>query len=385
MSRKILLVTTVGWSSVPRYAAGFVAAGCEIEAFAPAHAPVMASRYVSQHHLYDAFTPISALRQAVENSDCDLLVACDDRAVNILLRFAQVDEGAFRPLVSRSLGRLEAYADVLSRNGSIVALRDAGVPVPDTFAVPNEETLDAVLSQIGFPAVIKADGSWGGDGVAIVEDRDQAIAAFRRLSNPPSRLRSVARAVRRKDVHFLFDALSPVRREISVQRFIPGTSAASGFACWEGKVVGLICYDILASDGTIGPPNVIRRVDDPEMERASRIAAERFGLSGLHGLDFIRDRDGHVHAIEINPRATQGGTLPFGPGRDLPAGLAAAAFGAIDGMRDAIVNNTVVLFPREWQHDAQSAWLKTGHHDVPWDDPKVFRMALGMPGKRKSA
>jgi hypothetical protein len=104
----------------------------------------------------------------------------------------------------------------------------------------------------------------------------------------------------------------------------------------------------------------------------------------LHGLDFIRDAQGRVHLIEINPRGTQGGTLAFGPGRDLPASLASAAFGA-SGIRSAIPNDTVALFPREWRREPRSEWLKKGHHDVPWDDPAVFRAALGGIPKRKTA
>jgi biotin carboxylase len=256
-------------------------------------------------------------------------------------------------------------------------MRAAGVRVPDTLAVPNEDALWEALSQIGYPAVIKADASWGGEGVAIVRDRGQALAAFRRLATTPSRLRSLARAMRRRDSHFALEALSPTQRIVSVQRFIPGTPAASAFAGWQGKLVGHIAYDVLLADGTIGPPNVIRRLDDPEMEHASRTAAQHFGLSGLHGLDFIRDQDGKVHLIEINPRGTQGGTLAFGPGRDLPACLASAAFGAITGMRKAIANDTVVLFPREWLRSPTSEWLATGHHDVPWDDPAVLRASIG--------
>jgi hypothetical protein len=45
-------------------------------------------------------------------------------------------------------------------------------------------------------------------------------------------------------------------------------------------------------------------------------------------------------------------------------------------MRQAIANDTVVLFPREWQRSPTSEWLKTGHHDVPWDDPAVLRASI---------
>jgi len=377
MAHKVLLVTTVSWPSVPRYAAGFAAAGCAVDTLAPVGAPVTASRYIGTHHVYEAFTPISALRQAVERSACDLLVACDDRAVTVLLRFAESEGGRFRALVERSLGRISNYGEMLSRNDSLAAMQAEGVRIPMTFAVSNEDELEQRLSQIGYPAVVKSDGSWGGEGVIVARDHDSAIAAYRRLANPPSRLRNLVRAVRRRDVHFAVDALTPPKPVISVQQFIAGKPAASAFAAWQGEVKGLICYDVLVADATIGPPNVIQRIDDPEMERASHTVAKHFGLSGLHGIDFIRDAEGRVHMLEINPRGTQGGTLAFGPGRDLPAALAAAAFGDVSGMRSAIANDTVVLFPREWRRDPDSEWLKKGHHDVPWDDPAVLQAVFG--------
>jgi hypothetical protein len=45
-------------------------------------------------------------------------------------------------------------------------------------------------------------------------------------------------------------------------------------------------------------------------------------------------------------------------------------------MRAAIVNDVVAIFPREWQRDPVSPYLKSAHHDVPWDDPAVVRASL---------
>lgn len=134
-------------------------------------------------------------------------------------------------------------------------------------------------------------------------------------------------------------------------------------------------YDVLRADGMIGPPSVIQRVDCPEIDEATRLVAKHFQLSGLHGLDFIRDEAGHVHLIEINPRATQGGALPFGPGRDLAAGLA-SCLNSSAKQRAAIENDRVVFFPGEWLRDPASAWLKDAHHDVPWDDPLIVKASL---------
>jgi hypothetical protein len=246
-----------------------------------------------------------------------------------------------------------------------------------------ENDLDRCLDIVGLPAVFKADGSWGGEGVIVARTKEEARRAFRKLSSAPSRLRSLARAWRRQDAHFLLAAVKPEASPVCVQRFIAGHPAASAFAARDGKLLASFHYDVLVADGAIGPPNVIRRVDDAEMDRAASAVAACFGLSGLHGLDFMRDEKGAVHLIEINPRATQGGTLPFGEGRDLPSALAQTVTAAPVGRRAAIGNDVVAFFPREMRRDSASHYLVEGHHDVPHDDPAVLQAMLGTAAEKR--
>lgn len=379
MRTKVLLVATVDWPSVARYANGFAAAGCSVDVLTPKGAPACVSRHVQNWHAYSAFHPLSSLREAIVKSGAALIVACDDRAVGHLARLYEDEAASASPVaqcIETSLGAPRNYAQLMRRAESLDALRRAGVRVPPTFAVASEADLEARLETIGFPAVLKQDASWGGDGVRIVHNQDEARRAFRRLSVPPSRLRSVYRAIKRRDAHHLIAAIEPPHPTLCVQQFIEGTPAASAFAAWKGEVVGSIYYDVLVADQEIGPPSVIRRVDCPEIHKASEIVARTFGLSGLHGIDFIRDTSGAVHLIEVNPRATQGGTLAFGAGRDLPACLTAKVASEVTGMRKAIDKDIVVFFPREWIKNPTSPYLTIGHHDVPWDDPAVFKAAL---------
>ena len=377
MGRRILLYATLGWPSAARYAGGFHAAGCEVHAVSPAGAPVRLSRYVAGNYGYNAMAPLACLRTAIANCTPDLIVPCDDRAVSHLVRLHETEarkrgaESFVAALIARSLGAPANYSRVISRSGSLAEAKARGVLVPDTLPIADESELDACLAVTGLPAVLKADGSWGGDGVFIARTREEARAAFRKLSQPPSRARSLARFLRRRDAHFLLAALKPRVSPICIQRFISGRPAASAFAAHRGKIVGAFHYDVLVADGEIGPPNVIRRVDCPEMDRAVRAIAECFGLSGLHGLDFIRDEWGRVHLIEINPRPTQGGTLPFGAGRDLPSALAQTLTAFPVGRRPAIETDVVAFFPREWRRDPASPYLREGYHDIPADDPGV--------------
>lgn len=383
MSAKVLLLSSVGWASVARLAAGFAHASLTVEALAPASAVIAASRYLSRRHPYSAFWPASAMRAAIARSAPDLVVACDDRALAQLLSLYRSERGesALRDLVRRSLGNPDVIPRLISRSGFIAEARSEGIRVPETLAVSDRQELDEALAILGFPAVLKVDGSWGGEGVVIARNAAEANAAYARLTRTPSLLRGVARALKRRDFHFAREAVTPEEPRVSVQKFIPGAQAASAFAAWRGEIVGAIYYNVLVADGTIGPPNVIRRVHCPQLEMSTVRIARRFGLSGIHGLDFIRDADGAAHLIEINPRATQGSTLAFGPGRDLPAALARCLQPG-GGMRPAIPNDLVAIFPREWRRDPSSRFLVEAYHDVPWDDPGVLFASLGARPKR---
>jgi len=381
MTNRILLYATMNWPSAARYAGGFFTAGNEVHAACPKGALVRLSRYVARTYPYRALTPLTSLRRAVAQSTPDLIVACDDRAISHLVELyraemKKTDVSPLASLIARSLGRPENYSRVISRAGSLGEMNALGVRVPDTLPIESENDLEKCLAATGLPAVFKADGSWGGEGVIVARTLEEARQAWRKLSRAPSRLRSLARAWRRRDPHFLLAALRPVASPVCVQRFIPGRPAASAFAAKDGKLLACFHYDVLVADGAIGPPNVVRRVDDARMDEAARIVAECFGLSGLHGLDYIRDDEGVVHLIEVNPRATQGGTLPFGEGRDLPSALARTIATGEIGMRSAIENDLVAFFPREMRRDPASPYLGAGHHDIPRDDPAVLNAML---------
>ena len=382
MVPKILLTATVPWPSIARLAGGFAEAGCMVDALSPRWAPLTASRYVTKNYPYRPLSPLASLHAAVDSSQPGLIVPCDDRAVSQLLQLydaANRAEPRLAALIRRSLGNPENYSRLASRSGFIATARKLGISAPETFPLASERDLDDRLSSFGLPAVLKADGSWGGDGIAIVRNHEEAVTNFRRLSSLSSRWRNLARAVRRRDMNYLFVALTPQTQAVSIQRFVPGTQATTCFAAWEGKVVAAFHMDVLVAQDTTGPANVIKRVDNPEMDEAARRIAQRFSLSGLHGLDYIRDAGGKAHLLEINPRSAQASYLPFGPTRDLPAALAASLARTEIAARPALEADTVAFFPREWQRDPASPYLVSAFHDVPWDDPAVLRACLGFP------
>ncbi len=375
MAAKILLFTTVRWVSATRIAGGFAAVGCAVEALYPSGHILGLSRHVVASHRYKPLDAAASLAEAIARAKPDLVVPLDDRAAEQLVALST--DTRFDSLIDRSLGNPNAYTQLMSRSGFIVAARACDLRVPETTEVASESDVEAALETLGLPVVVKSGGSWGGDGVALARAPDEALEAVARLAAPPSPLRSVARAMRYRDTHFLLDAIHPTARSVSLQRFIPGMPATSSFACWRGKVLAALHFDVLETEGSTGPACVVRPVLCPEMDEAAQKIAAHFQLSGLHGLDFIRDDAGHVHLIESNPRASQTCYLALGPGRDLVAALVGALTGSPALDRPLVsTEETIALFPQEWTRDPASPHLESAYHDVPWDDPQVLSACL---------
>lgn len=336
------------WPFPAQLAGAFSACGARVEALAPAQAKLARSRHVARRHEWNLLRPHTALARAIDASRPDLVIPCDDLAMETLL--AHRGEAP--------IGRQNFQAGA------------TGAPVVETLAIGTAQDLDAAIARLGLPLVIKCDATWGGDGVAIVETRRQAQAAFADFHNA-SRLRNLVRAVRRKRACFLSRALFPLTPRLSAQRFVAGRPATSALACWQGAVVAAHHFDVVQSSSPTGPASVIARTACPQMQASAAAVAKAFNLSGLVGLDYIRDAAGQVHLLEMNPRAVPTSHLALGD--DLAFALLAAAKLPARPRAPATDKAEIALFPREWLRDPASPWLKSAFHDVPWDDPAVVK------------
>jgi hypothetical protein len=333
---------------------------------------------------------LDGLRAVLEASRPDLVIPCDDRAVRHLTALAAQD-GRFAALIARSIGRLDSFDRLFSRSGFLAEAEGLGIETPVTREAATETDLKQALHLTGLPAVIKTDGSWGGEGVSFASHFDDALVAFRHLALAPSRLRSLTRAAKRQDAHFLLQAAEPQGRAISVQQHIDGTPATCAFACWNGEVLASLHMDVVSSRESAGPATVLRRTQSPQMDDAARRIAKGFGLCGLHGLDFMRDALGRLYLIEINPRATQICHLALGSGHDLPAALLAAFENRAAASRPAATTaDLIALFPQSLPHGPH---LAGAYHDIPADDPDLLHAlstnkdmhSSGVPGALQNA
>ena len=114
MAPHILLVTTMKWPTSAKLAAAFAAVCAQVDALYPSGHVKSRSRFVAGHHIYRRLFPLTSLVAALEQSNPDLIVPCDDRAVRWLIALHR--RGEFVSLIERSLGRVENYPGLSARN-----------------------------------------------------------------------------------------------------------------------------------------------------------------------------------------------------------------------------------------------------------------------------
>jgi hypothetical protein len=370
---RILLAAATDWPFPARLAGAFADLGAKVEAVCLKHSPLRQSDVAMRRHDFSPLKPLTSLADAIAASLPDLVVPCDDLMAELLWRLARARPD-LAPLLTRSCGDADTFPALSSRNDFLRRAAQAGAPAADTIALDDAADLDRAIAAFGFPLVLKADGSWGGDGVVIARSHAEARAALAKFARA-SRLRLIASAVRRREPHLLVRARFPRSPQPGAQRFIPGRPATSSIACWRGKLLAANHFDVQIANGT-GPATVLGISRDPVMEDTARRLAASFGLCGLHGLDYMRAEDGQLRLLEINPRATPSAHLALGPDHDLVAALLRAIGHPMPDRPAVTLQDRIALFPQEWRRDPESPHLTAAFHDLPQADP-ALAAALG--------
>jgi hypothetical protein len=364
----VLVATALFWPNAVRLCRAFHEVGFEVGAIAPPEHPVHRSKAPLRTFEYRPKAPLESLRGAIAARRPDIIIPCDDRIVAHLCALRAVGDERLSTLIETSLGGGGASGVIARRAtlGEIGRLPNVDVPRTDNVAAASD--LRDWVRKFGLPAVLKLDGSWGGNDVVVVRHESEIRRALWEMRLRQSVLRGFKRYVAKGDV----EALSRQRSATSVQSFVPGKPANATVACWRGKVLAQVAVEVVESASPFGMATVVRVVDGEAMAAAARSICNHYMLSGLYGFDFIiEEGSGATKLIEINPRATQIGHLNLGPGRDLAAALFEALSGRSAAWRPPIQSKDISLFPGEWWRDSQSSYLTSAFHDVPYDDAEL--------------
>ena len=280
-----------------------------------------------------------------------------------------------RALIERSLGTPASFPILRKRDSlaALAALEDVRAPRTDSIRTISE--LRSCVAEHGLPAMLKLDGTSGGEAVVPVYDSARLGRAFLGMRLRRAGLSRLKRARQNKDVHLPFDYLNDGAPGISVQAHVPGRPANCAVACWCGDILAATAVETVRLKSTLGASSVVRVVEGAQMKAAARAVVRELGLSGMCGFDFmLDDASGAAHLIEINPRATQINHLRLGAGHDLPAALRLALEGLPQPVPAPVAEVDIALFPQEWSRDRNSPHLLgTGYDDVPYEEPELLR------------
>lgn len=355
----------------------FLNHGCRVSAVCPPGHPLRYVTGIGSIYPYRSLGSLGSLKAAIRAARPSLIVPCDDGAV-WQLHELHASEADLRPLIEHSLGAPEAYPAIHKRGEVLRVAAELGIHVPRTQKVNSIEDLNGWC--LDAPAVLKLDGTWGGEGVAIVRSRPEAIRAFRSAFGAARAGVAWKRFLINRHPLALWSWRKRKSASITIQEFIPGQPATTMFACWRGEVLASITVEVLASQGATGSATVVRLLEHNEIESAARLLAHKFKLSGFHGLDFILEEGTRSAClIELNPRCTQLGHLNLSSQGDL-AGVIAAKFG-IDSVSPTVTeypiqDSTIAFFPQAFKSNPESVYLTQAYHDVPWEEPALVRELL---------
>ncbi|MGA9980383.1 MAG: ATP-grasp domain-containing protein [Candidatus Sulfotelmatobacter sp.] len=379
MKPKVLVATTFCWYPTARLAMALAAAGFTVDMLCPRRHPLHKTTLARKTHRFNGLTPLRSLRAAIASAEPDLIVSGDDLATRHLHRLYDHERqdgktgSPIRALIERSLGAAESFPISYARAAFIELAEQEGIRNPKTEVIESFDDFKDWIIRNGFPAVLKANGTSGGDGVRVVRTVDEAERAFRFLQAPPRFLRAAKHALLDDDLTLISPVVRREKFVVNAQAFVDGKEATSAVACWNGKVLAALHFEVINKASSAGHATVVRLIENPEMLAAAEKMVRRLRLSGVHGFDFmLEEQTGNAYLIEINPRATQVGHLAFGLGRDIPAALYAAVSGKeVQPAPKVTEKDTIALFPQEWIRDPESPFLRSAYHDVPWEEPEL--------------
>ncbi|HVO64510.1 MAG TPA: ATP-grasp domain-containing protein [Terriglobales bacterium] len=387
---KVLLVESCNWACAHRLAIVLSNAGFEVSAVCPAYKhPLQKSRAVRRILPYSTIRPLRSLAIAIEATDPQIVIPCDDLAVQHLHqlheRALKLEKSApgMAALIEQSLGSPESYPIVSSRWGLLKIAREEGLRVPDTCQVNTMNDLKSWQADHVPPWVLKSDRTWGGRGVKIAQTSDQVEPSFREMTRLFRDVRAIKRLIIDGDPMWIRPWRNRSRPAIVVQQYVYGCPANCAVVSWKGRILAGISVEAVSTRGPIGPATVVRVVDNPAMMLCAKRIAYRLGLSGFFGLDFVIEAgSGATFLIEMNPRGTPLSHLQLGKGRDLSEALCSQMTG--QPLRDkppVTQNDMIAYFPEAWA--CQSEYLDASFHDIPQGEPELVEelLRLGSVGR----
>jgi glutathione synthase/RimK-type ligase-like ATP-grasp enzyme len=377
---KVLVIATQNTAMAARISMALADVGFLVAALTPHGHPARRTRKIQHHFAYERLFKSHSLIRAIARWSPALLICADDLAAGILQtlhrRTAASDDKARRQiseLIEMSVGPATSFPATRNKSTFLSLVEGEGLRTPKTIVFPAGCSLQSKPAKLTYPMVVKADQSYGGNCVRIVNSDAAVRAALWELQTPATWRRVFRRlfgAILASEA--LGSLMLPLRRTVSLQQYIPGRPSNRAVICWKGNVLAGISVEVVEVTHECGPASVIKVVDHPEMTTAAERIVKRLTLSGFVGFDFVLDSANCAWLIEMNPRVTPISHFSLIDGTDLTGSLYTQMTGSRPLPRlEPVQPYLIALFPNEIARSPFGKYLRSCSHDVPWNEPEL--------------
>lgn len=215
---------------------------------------------------------LAALKRIIEENQIELLIPTCEEVFHIAKGLDTLPCRAF----TEPLAKLDGYHNKWK---FVVKAGDCELRVPESMLITREDDL------------LFAYAHWRGLVLKPVYSR----FASRTLIRPP---------LKEALATLTFDRQQPW----IAQEFIEGEQFCSYSVCQNGRITAHAVYPTSFTAGQ-GATIAFQPVQHAAIYEWVRTFVERFNVTGQMAFDFIQTADGHVTALECNPRATSGAHL----------------------------------------------------------------------------
>ena len=188
---KVLVIATQKTALAARVSMALADVGFCVAALTPHGHPVRRSREIQDNFAYHTLAELKSTVRAIDRWSPDLLVCVDDLAVRELQtlhqRTAASEDKARRricELIESSLGPATSFPAIRNKSDFLARVEIEGLRSPRTIVIPATRAFESVPAELSYPIVAKADQSYGGRCVRIVNCEADVRATVWELQTP---------------------------------------------------------------------------------------------------------------------------------------------------------------------------------------------------------
>ena len=238
---------------------------------------------------HEEWRSVDALLKAIEPRPVDGILAVGDRPTVMAAHVARLLDLPGHPA--------EAAAAARDKRVAREKLKNAGLLVPRSFAVPMTADPLTILPRVSFPAVLKPTVLSGSRGVIRADDALSFATAF-------DRIRRLLSSPEVKDLR------DPEADVIQIEQYVPGTEYAFEGLLEHGRLRALAIFDkpdpldgpFFEETIYVTPSGASSRIQD-QLTVAVRLAAEALGLhhGPIHAECRINSKGPYILEVAARP------------------------------------------------------------------------------------